>query len=97
MLLVVHAPVFSMLRRLRAINPAFGTLIGVLIPLLALLLISNPTAETWTEKVQETVETYVDQPELLVSEWLSFFVGGGVFGFMHSRRYFVKTPERATA
>ena len=57
MLSVVYAPVFSKLRRLRAINPAVGTLIGVLIPLAALLLISNPTATTWGEKLSETIET----------------------------------------
>jgi hypothetical protein len=69
MLLIVHAPVFAMLRRWRAINPAVGTLIGVLIPLTALLLISNPTATTWSEKLSETTETYIDHPELFASEW----------------------------
>jgi hypothetical protein len=93
MLLLVHGPVFFGLRRICSIAPTPATIIGVVIPLVAVLLLSNPTAETWTEKVQETVETYVDHPELLVSEWLSIFVGGGVFGFLHSRRYVVKgTP-----
>ena len=93
MLFVVHAPVFSMLRRLRALNPAVGALIGVLIPLAALLLISNPTATTWSEKLTETIETYIDHPELFASEWLSFFAGGAVFGFLYCRTFVVKTPE----
>jgi len=94
MLLIVHSPVFSMLRRWRAINPAVGTLIGVLIPLTALLLISNPTATTWSEKLSETTETYIDHPELFASEWLSFLVGGAVFGFLYCRTFIAKTFER---
>ena len=97
MLLVVHAPVFSMLRRLHAINSALGTLIGVLIPLLALLSISNSTATTWSEKLAETFETYIDHPELFASEWLSFLVGGAVFGFLYCRTVTVKTLEGKAA
>lgn len=97
MLLVVHAPVFSMLRRVRAITAGVGTLIGVLIPLLALLLISNRTATTWSEKLAETFEAYIDRPELFASEWLSFCVGGGVFGFLYCRMFIAKTRERKAA
>jgi hypothetical protein len=97
MLLVVHAPLFSILRRLRAINPAIGTLIGALIPLAALLLISNPTATTWSEKLSETIETYIDHPELFASEWLSFFVGGAVFGYLYCRTFIVTRLDRKAA
>ena len=86
MLLLVHAPLFVVLCRLRRVTPPVAALIGAAIPLAAVLLISNPTAETWNEKVAETIQTYLDHPELFASEWLSLVVGGAIFGFLYSRQ-----------
>jgi hypothetical protein len=82
MMLLVHTPLLLTLRRLVRVGPMLGAAIGAAIPLVGLLVISNPTAETWSEKFTETVQTYVHGPELFVSEWLPFLIGGAILGYL---------------
>ena len=83
-MLLLHTPLLLTLRRLARVGPMPGAATGAAIPLVGLLLIGNPTAETWSEKFTETVQTYVHGPELFVSEWLPFLIGGAIFGYLSS-------------
>ena len=84
MMLLVHTPLLLTLRRLARVGPILGAALGAAIPLAGLLVISNPTAETWGEKFTETLETCVNGPELFASEWLPLMIAGAVFGYLSS-------------
>jgi hypothetical protein len=84
MMLLVHTPLLLTLRRLARVGRMLGAAIGAAIPLVGLLVMSNPAAESWSEKFTETVQTYIHGPELFVSEWLPLLIGGAIFGYLSS-------------